>query len=167
MALPRRQRAGSQLLLLGTAVWMLSGSLDFALPSRMNLSSSSATQVHSSQGGWGAAGILKRHDARPTPLVARQIFGLGTSEILVILGAAILFFGPETLKGVAKEAGKAAGDLKDVPEAFQKGMEETDKTKSTETKDGEEGKDKDSKKEEEGKDKDSKKEGEKEAEKKE
>lgn len=49
--------------------------------------------------------------------------GLGTSEILVILGVGILFFGPEALKGFAKEAGKAAGDLKEVPKAFQDGME--------------------------------------------
>lgn len=41
------------------------------------------------------------------PRTARRLFGLGTSELLVILGAAILFFGPETLKNVAKEAGKA------------------------------------------------------------
>ena len=63
-------------------------------------------------------------------LTARRLFGLGTSELLVvvasetapltgrnrlrraanlakILGAAILFFGPDALKSVAKEAGKA------------------------------------------------------------
>jgi len=56
----------------------------------------------------------------------RRIFGLGTSEILVILAVGILFFGPETLKGVAKEAGKAAGDLKEVPKAFQEGMDAAD-----------------------------------------
>eukprot|EP00437_Effrenium_voratum_P005905 CAMPEP_0181435866 /NCGR_PEP_ID=MMETSP1110-20121109/20553_1 /TAXON_ID=174948 /ORGANISM="Symbiodinium sp., Strain CCMP421" /LENGTH=140 /DNA_ID=CAMNT_0023559413 /DNA_START=61 /DNA_END=483 /DNA_ORIENTATION=- len=61
-------------------------------------------------------------------LTARRLFGLGTSELLVILGAAVLFFGPETLKGLAKEAGKAAGDLKEVPKAFEEGMSETDKT---------------------------------------
>ena len=30
--------------------------------------------------------------------------------VLQILGAAVLFFGPETLKGLAKEAGKARAD---------------------------------------------------------
>merc|ERR1719436_1232290 len=55
---------------------------------------------------------------------ARRVFGLGTSEILVILAVGAFLLGPETLKGFAKEAGKAAGDLKDVPEAFQAGMEE-------------------------------------------
>jgi len=55
--------------------------------------------------------------------VARRIFGLGTSEILVILGVAALVLGPEALKDFAKEAGKAAGDLKDVPKAFQDGMD--------------------------------------------
>ena len=65
-------------------------------------------------------------------LTARRLFGLGTSELLVILGAAILFFGPDALKSVAKEAGKAAGDLKEVPKAFEEGMSETDKTKTAE-----------------------------------
>lgn len=65
-------------------------------------------------------------------LTARRLFGLGTSELLVILGAAILFFGPDALKSVAKEAGKAAGDLKEVPKAFEEGMSETDKTKTVE-----------------------------------
>ncbi|CAK0876234.1 unnamed protein product, partial [Prorocentrum cordatum] len=54
--------------------------------------------------------------------LARRIFGLGTSEILVILAIGALVLGPETLKSVAKEAGKAASDLKDVPDAFQEGI---------------------------------------------
>eukprot|EP00929_Paragymnodinium_shiwhaense_P044145 TRINITY_DN2264_c0_g1_i1.p1 TRINITY_DN2264_c0_g1~~TRINITY_DN2264_c0_g1_i1.p1 ORF type:complete len:167 (+),score=48.92 TRINITY_DN2264_c0_g1_i1:58-501(+) len=63
--------------------------------------------------------------------VTRRVFGLGTSEILVIIGAAMLVLGPDALKGFAKEAGKAAGDLKEVPKAFQEGMDETDAEKAT------------------------------------
>mmetsp|Transcript_29858 Transcript_29858/g.36594 ORF Transcript_29858/g.36594 Transcript_29858/m.36594 type:complete len:157 (-) Transcript_29858:96-566(-) len=76
----------------------------------------------------GNVGIVRSDRA----LTARRLFGLGTSELLVILGAAILFFGPDALKSVAKEAGKAAGDLKEVPKAFEEGMSETDKTKPAE-----------------------------------
>merc|ERR1719235_1271908 len=38
-------------------------------------------------------------------------------------------FGPGQLKGFAKEAGKAAGDLKEVPEAFQDGVNAAAKAK--------------------------------------
>lgn len=70
--------------------------------------------------GWGHTAT-----APPSPAaspLARRVFGLGTSEILVILAIGALVLGPDALKNVAKEAGKAASDLKDVPDAFQEGM---------------------------------------------
>mmetsp|Transcript_4780 Transcript_4780/g.11231 ORF Transcript_4780/g.11231 Transcript_4780/m.11231 type:complete len:158 (-) Transcript_4780:114-587(-) len=72
--------------------------------------------------GWGSTVGVTGSRATHS-LTALRIFGLGTSELLVILAVAVLFFGPEALKGVAKEAGKAAADLKDVPKAFEEGME--------------------------------------------
>jgi len=63
------------------------------------------------------------------------VFGLGTSEILVILAIGAFVLGPDALKSAAKEAGKAASDLKDVPDAFQAGMDEgKGKAKETEGK---------------------------------
>merc|ERR1711862_560295 len=67
----------------------------------------------------GSAGDI----AAPVSTVPRRIFGLGMPEILVIMTVGAVVLGPETLKGVAMEAGKAAKDLKEVPDAFQKGME--------------------------------------------
>ena len=51
------------------------------------------------------------------------LFGLGAPEILVILGFTALAFGPETLKGWAKDAGKIAGELKDVPKEFNEALQ--------------------------------------------
>lgn len=45
----------------------------------------------------------------------------------MIGGAALLFFGPEKLTDVAKEAGKSASALKDASSAFQEGMQEASK----------------------------------------
>lgn len=62
------------------------------------------------------------------------LFGLGWPELLVIGGAALLFFGPEKLTDVAKEAGKSAAALKDASSAFQEGMNEAAKEESKEKK---------------------------------
>ncbi|CAK0849753.1 unnamed protein product, partial [Prorocentrum cordatum] len=67
--------------------------------------------------GWGHTAAAPLPPAASP--VARRVFGLGTSEILVILAIGALVLGPDALKNVAKEAGKAASDLKDVPDAFQ------------------------------------------------
>mmetsp|Transcript_8880 Transcript_8880/g.19506 ORF Transcript_8880/g.19506 Transcript_8880/m.19506 type:complete len:178 (-) Transcript_8880:117-650(-) len=71
-------------------------------------------------------------------VTARRIFGLGTAEIFVVLAVGALVLGPDALKGFAKEAGKAAGDLKEVPQAFQEGMDTIEATK--EKKDGDDAK---------------------------
>eukprot|EP00440_Ansanella_granifera_P021146 gb/GFBE01022960.1/.p1 GENE.gb/GFBE01022960.1/~~gb/GFBE01022960.1/.p1 ORF type:complete len:167 (+),score=53.82 gb/GFBE01022960.1/:1-501(+) len=120
------------------ACTQLSALLSFTVPSRAVGSQGAmmTADLASQARPWGSGAAV---DARVTRSVtARRIFGLGTSEILVILAVGILFFGPETLKSVAKEAGKAAGDLKDVPKAFEDGMNETDKTKKMKDEDKEE-----------------------------
>jgi sec-independent protein translocase protein TatA len=52
------------------------------------------------------------------------LFGLGPPEIAVILVAAAFLLGPQKLAELGKDAGKIAGELKDVPKEFQKGLEE-------------------------------------------
>jgi Sec-independent protein translocase protein TatA len=42
----------------------------------------------------------------------------------VIGGAALVFFGPDKLTDIAKEAGKSAAALKDASSAFQEGLAE-------------------------------------------
>jgi sec-independent protein translocase protein TatA len=52
------------------------------------------------------------------------LFGLGAPEIGVILVAAAFLLGPEKLAEFGRDAGKVAGELKEVPKEFQKGLEE-------------------------------------------
>jgi sec-independent protein translocase protein TatA len=52
------------------------------------------------------------------------LFGLGAPEIGVILVAAAFLLGPEKLASLGKDAGKIAGELKEVPKEFQAGMAE-------------------------------------------
>lgn len=52
------------------------------------------------------------------------LFGLGAPEIGVILVAAAFLLGPEKLASLGKDAGKIAGELKEVPKEFQAGIEE-------------------------------------------
>ena len=52
------------------------------------------------------------------------LFGLGAPEIGVILVAAAFLLGPEKLASLGKDAGKIAGELKEVPKEFQEGMKE-------------------------------------------
>jgi len=60
------------------------------------------------------------------------LFGLGWPELLVIGGAALIFFGPEKLTDVAKEAGKSASALKEASAAFQEGLNEAEGKKPKE-----------------------------------
>ena len=67
--------------------------------------------------------------ARPQPLAARVasvqmgLFGLGTPELAVIAGIALLVLGPDQVKKLAKDVGKVSAELKQVPEEFNKGMD--------------------------------------------
>jgi sec-independent protein translocase protein TatA len=55
------------------------------------------------------------------------LFGLGVPEIAIILIAAAFLLGPQKLAELGKDAGKIAGELKEVPKEFQKGLEEGEK----------------------------------------
>ena len=54
----------------------------------------------------------------------RGLFGLGGPEIAVIGVAAAFLLGPQKLAEFSKDLGKVAGELKDVPKEFQKGIKE-------------------------------------------
>ena len=53
-----------------------------------------------------------------------SLFGLGGPEIAIILVAAAFLLGPQKLAELGKDAGKIAGELKEVPKEFQKGLAE-------------------------------------------
>lgn len=53
-----------------------------------------------------------------------SLFGLGGPEIAIILIAAAFLLGPQKLAELGKDAGKIAGELKEVPKEFQKGLAE-------------------------------------------
>ena len=64
------------------------------------------------------------------PLVASRssgaqmgLFGLGTPELAIIAGVALLVLGPDQVKKMAKDVGKISAELKQVPEEFNKGIE--------------------------------------------
>eukprot|EP00752_Nemacystus_decipiens_P006019 g5436.t1 len=60
------------------------------------------------------------------------LFGLGAPEIAVCIAVAALILGPDKMAGFAKDMGKMAGELKDVPKEFQAGIQEGEqKTKNT------------------------------------
>jgi sec-independent protein translocase protein TatA len=53
-----------------------------------------------------------------------SLFGLGGPELAIILIAAAFLLGPQKLAELGKDAGKIAGELKEVPKEFQAGMAE-------------------------------------------
>jgi Sec-independent protein translocase protein TatA len=59
---------------------------------------------------------------RQKPL--RDILGLGPAEIALTLVVALVLFGPETLKSLSKDVGRAAAELKEIPKTFKEGMDE-------------------------------------------
>jgi sec-independent protein translocase protein TatA len=62
---------------------------------------------------------------RARSLTARPgVFGLGAPEIAVIVVAAGFILGPDQLSVIAKDMGKVAGELKDVPKEFSAGLAE-------------------------------------------
>ena len=56
-----------------------------------------------------------------------SLFGLGGPEIAIILIAGAFLLGPQKLAELGKEAGKMAGELKEVPKEFQEGLAEGEK----------------------------------------
>lgn len=75
-----------------------------------------------------------KHRAEVVPTVPRGanmrlygLFGLGAPELVVILIAAAFLLGPQKLAELGKDAGKIAGELKEVPKEFQAGLVEGEK----------------------------------------
>ena len=54
-----------------------------------------------------------------------RIFGLGPTELFIILAIVLLLFGPKQIPKLSRMFGKA---VKDVKEGFEGGEEEADKT---------------------------------------
>ncbi|CAM9331188.1 unnamed protein product [Ascophyllum nodosum] len=67
---------------------------------------------------------IGRPSSSKTTTTAMALFGLGAPEIAVCLAVAAVILGPDKLAGVAKDFGKMAGELKDVPKEFQAGIAE-------------------------------------------
>merc|ERR1719506_2351689 len=55
------------------------------------------------------------------------LFGLGGPEVAIIAVAAAFLLGPSKLAEFSKDLGKVAGELKEVPKEFQKGIAEGEK----------------------------------------
>jgi Sec-independent protein translocase protein TatA len=66
--------------------------------------------------------VTRHTPTRLTPL--RDLLGLGPAEIALTLVVALVLFGPETLKSLSKDFGRAAAELKEIPKTFKEGMEE-------------------------------------------
>lgn len=104
--------------------------------------------------------LSSRTALRSTAAPVMGLFGLGTPEIAIIAGVAMLILGPDQLKKIAKDVGKVSAELKQVrtsrvkarghfaclqwcalrcqvPEEFNKGLEvgaaELEKKKTTGT----------------------------------
>ena len=54
----------------------------------------------------------------------KDLLGFGPAEIALTLVVALVLFGPETLKSLSKDVGRAAAELKEIPKTFKEGMEE-------------------------------------------
>lgn len=67
---------------------------------------------------------LQRQRRSVTSVSTMSLFGLGGPELAVILVAAAFLLGPNKLAELGKDAGKIAGELKEVPKEFQKGLAE-------------------------------------------
>ena len=63
-------------------------------------------------------------------VVTHSLFGLGAPELVVILGLGAFVLGPDKLASMAKDFGKVAGELKDVPKEFKEGLEEGEAAKA-------------------------------------
>lgn len=49
----------------------------------------------------------------------KDILGLGPAEIAITLVVGLVLFGPETLKSLSKDVGRAAAELKEIPKTFK------------------------------------------------
>ena len=97
---------------------------------------SSATRSHLSSSSTARIPQGSEYIASQQPIAIRKsrssvasvqtmgLFGLGGPEIAVILIAAAFLLGPQKLAELGKDAGKIAGELKEVPKEFQAGMAE-------------------------------------------
>ena len=54
----------------------------------------------------------------------KDLLGLGPAEIAITLVVGLVLFGPETLKSLSKDVGRAAAELKEIPKTFKEGMDE-------------------------------------------
>lgn len=81
--------------------------------------SRSAPNLHSFQ-----PAALQRQRKSVAQVQTMGLFGLGAPEIGIILVAAAFLLGPDKLASLGKDAGKIAGELKEVPKEFQAGMAE-------------------------------------------
>ena len=72
---------------------------------------------------------LRRQRQSIASVQMQGLFGLGAPEIAIILVAVAFVLGPQKLAELGKDAGKMAGEygkeLKNVPEEFKKGYDET------------------------------------------
>lgn len=67
---------------------------------------------------------LQRQRKSVAQVQTMGLFGLGAPEIGIVLVAAAFLLGPDKLASLGKDAGKIAGELKEVPKEFQAGMAE-------------------------------------------
>jgi sec-independent protein translocase protein TatA len=67
---------------------------------------------------------LQRQRKSVASVQTMSLFGLGAPELAIIMVAAAFLLGPQKLAELGKDAGKIAGELKEVPKEFQKGMAE-------------------------------------------
>lgn len=70
---------------------------------------------------------LQRQRSSVASIQTMGLFGLGGPEIAIILIAGAFLLGPQKLAELGKEAGKMAGELKEVPKEFQAGLAEGEK----------------------------------------
>lgn len=62
--------------------------------------------------------------SRRTKSPLKDLLGFGPAEIALTLVVALVLFGPETLKSLSKDVGRAAAELKEIPKTFKEGMDE-------------------------------------------
>lgn len=68
--------------------------------------------------------VLQKQRYSIAQVQTMSLFGLGAPELAIILIAAAFLLGPQKLAELGKDAGRIAGELKEVPKEFQKGLAE-------------------------------------------